>query len=108
MNREPAALGVPVYGIFRGPIVAVDRYLSENLIGWRWWKGARDFRSQDKTLRRERPTERSLGSNLIPIRLSERNRQVGSQEVRSIYYITLRERQVLRETGSTTTLVASR
>lgn len=29
MNREAAALGVPVYSIFRGPMGAVDRYLSE-------------------------------------------------------------------------------
>jgi predicted glycosyltransferase len=29
MNREAAALGVPVYSIFRGQIGAVDRYLSE-------------------------------------------------------------------------------
>jgi len=29
MNREAAALGVPVYSIFRGPIGAVDRHLSE-------------------------------------------------------------------------------
>jgi uncharacterized protein len=29
MNREAAALGVPVYSIFRGHIGAVDRYLSE-------------------------------------------------------------------------------
>jgi predicted glycosyltransferase len=27
MNREAAALGVPVYSIFRGTIGAVDRYL---------------------------------------------------------------------------------
>ena len=27
MNREAAALGVPVYSIFRGKIGAVDRYL---------------------------------------------------------------------------------
>jgi predicted glycosyltransferase len=30
MNREAAALGVPVYSIFRGGIGAVDRYLAEN------------------------------------------------------------------------------
>lgn len=30
MNREAAALNVPVYSIFRGTIGAVDRYLSEN------------------------------------------------------------------------------
>ena len=29
MNREAAAMGVPVYSIFRGKIGAVDRYLSE-------------------------------------------------------------------------------
>lgn len=29
MNREAAALGVPVYSIFRGKIGAVDRYLQE-------------------------------------------------------------------------------
>ncbi len=29
MNREAAALGVPVYSIFRGQIGAVDRYLAE-------------------------------------------------------------------------------
>jgi hypothetical protein len=29
MNREAAALGVPVYSIFRGRVGAVDRYLSE-------------------------------------------------------------------------------
>jgi uncharacterized protein len=30
MNREAAAMGVPVYSIFRGPIGAVDRYLSDS------------------------------------------------------------------------------
>src|SRR5581483_3614081 len=30
MNRETAALGVPVYSIFRGKIGAVDRYLASN------------------------------------------------------------------------------
>jgi len=30
MNREAAAMGVPVYSIFRGKIGAVDQYLSEN------------------------------------------------------------------------------
>jgi hypothetical protein len=29
MNREAAALGVPVYSIFRGKIGAVDRYLTK-------------------------------------------------------------------------------
>jgi|SRR5579875_99257 len=30
MNREAAALGVPVYSVFRGHIGAVDRYLAQN------------------------------------------------------------------------------
>jgi hypothetical protein len=30
MNREAAALGVPVYSIFRGKIGAVDHYLAAN------------------------------------------------------------------------------
>jgi len=30
MNREAAALGVPVYSIFRGQVGAVDQYLSDN------------------------------------------------------------------------------
>jgi hypothetical protein len=30
MNREAAALGIPVYSIFRGAIGAVDRYLSDS------------------------------------------------------------------------------
>jgi len=30
MNREAAALGVPVYSVFRGPIGAVDRYLANS------------------------------------------------------------------------------
>jgi predicted glycosyltransferase len=30
MNREAAALGIPVYSIFRGKVGAVDRYLSES------------------------------------------------------------------------------
>jgi predicted glycosyltransferase len=29
MNREAAAMGVPVYSIFRGKIGAVDRYLAD-------------------------------------------------------------------------------
>ena len=30
MNREAAALGVPVYSIFRGKIGAVDRHLAQS------------------------------------------------------------------------------
>ena len=54
MNREAAALGVPVYSIFRGTTGAVDRYLSESgrmvLLADR-----RDIRSKVEVKRRVRP-----------------------------------------------------
>lgn len=54
MNREAAALGVPVYSIFRGKLGAVDKYLSENgrlvLI-----ESAREVRSKIKLARWNRP-----------------------------------------------------
>jgi predicted glycosyltransferase len=53
MNREAAALGVPVYSIFRGQIGAVDRYLSKTgrlvLI-----EGCEDFGTKILLGRRER------------------------------------------------------
>ncbi len=54
MNREAAALGVPVYSIFRGKIGAVDRYLSKTgrlvLI-----EGREDLHDKILLVRRERP-----------------------------------------------------
>lgn len=57
MNREAAALGVPVYSIFRGPIGAVDRYLSDHkrLI---MVESVDEIRTKIKLCRRERPAER--------------------------------------------------
>src|SRR6266436_9414826 len=56
MNREAAALGVPVYSIFRGKIGAVDRYLSKTgrlvLI-----EGYEDLRTKILLMRRERPAK---------------------------------------------------
>src|SRR6266481_2555345 len=56
MNREAAALGVPVYSIFRGKIGAVDRYLSKTgrlvLI-----EGCEDLRTKILLMRRERPAK---------------------------------------------------
>jgi predicted glycosyltransferase len=54
MNREAAALGVPVYSIFRGTIGAVDRYLSEagRLV---LLERAEDFNSKIRLCRWERP-----------------------------------------------------
>jgi hypothetical protein len=56
MNREAAALGVPVYSIFRGKIGAVDRYLAETgrliLI-----ENTREVHSKIKLVRWDRPAQ---------------------------------------------------
>ena len=56
MNREAAALGVPVYSIFRGKLGAVDQYLAEQgrltLIGTR-----DDVRSKIRVAKRPRSVE---------------------------------------------------
>jgi predicted glycosyltransferase len=56
MNREAAALGVPVYSIFRGKIGAVDRYLAENgrLI---MIENVSDIHSKIKLVRWNRPAK---------------------------------------------------
>ena len=60
MNREAAALGVPVYSIFRGKIGAVDRYLADNgrltLIDT-----VEDVKSKIRPIRRNRGKETRLG-----------------------------------------------
>jgi predicted glycosyltransferase len=63
MNREAAALGVPVYSIFRGPIGSVDRYLSEHnrLV---MVETVEEVRNKIKLCRREHPAERNRGSNV--------------------------------------------
>ncbi len=55
MNREAAALGVPVYSIFRGKIGAVDRYLAKEgrLV---LLESAEDVRSKIRLQRRASPT----------------------------------------------------
>ncbi len=56
MNREAAALGVPVYSIFRGTIGAVDHYLADNgrltLL-----ESPDDVRSKLNLTRRSRPAD---------------------------------------------------
>jgi predicted glycosyltransferase len=56
MNREAAALGVPVYSVFRGKIGAVDKYLSKmrrlTLI-----EGCEDLQTKILLARRERPAK---------------------------------------------------
>jgi enterobacterial common antigen flippase len=58
MNREAAALGVPVYSIFRGSIGAVDRYLAEQgrmvLL-----TSTADVRSMVRLAKRSRQAERA-------------------------------------------------
>ena len=58
MNREAAAMGVPVYSIFRGAIGAVDHYLVEQgrltLI-----EGVADVKTKIKAVRRQKFEERA-------------------------------------------------
>ncbi len=62
MNREAAAMGVPVYSIFRGKIGAVDHYLAEQgrLV---LLETVEDVRTKIKAVRRERPRQLLNGSN---------------------------------------------
>jgi uncharacterized protein len=56
MNREAAALGVPVYSIFRGKIGAVDRYLADSgrltMV-----ESTDDVRTKIKLVRWDRPSQ---------------------------------------------------
>ena len=60
MNREAAALGVPVYSVFRGKIGAVDKYLAENdrLI---LLESVKDVRSKVVLAQRNRPSRPDCG-----------------------------------------------
>ena len=68
MNREAAALGVPVYSIFRGPIGAVDKHLAETG-RLKLLTSADDVRTKIVLERRERtpwsPNERSAALDCI-------------------------------------------
>jgi hypothetical protein len=56
MNREAAALEVPVYSIFRGKIGAVDRYLADSgrLV---LLESVEDVKTKVQLKRREKPSE---------------------------------------------------
>jgi uncharacterized protein len=56
MNREAAALGVPVYSVFRGKIGAVDQYLNKTgrLV---LLESFEDLRAKILIARRERPAK---------------------------------------------------
>ena len=59
MNREAAALGVPVYSIFRGTIGAVDRYLANSgrLV---LLQSVDDVRTKLVVKRRDRPIDKEI------------------------------------------------
>jgi predicted glycosyltransferase len=63
MNREAAALGVPVYSVFRGRIGAVDKYLSETgrlvLLG-----NVEDVRSRIQLSRRAKKRQPNVGDSM--------------------------------------------
>lgn len=63
MNREAAAMGVPVYSIFRGKIGAVDRYLAQEgrLV---MVETVEEVRTKIKAVRRAISTQRSAGRNV--------------------------------------------
>ena len=60
MNREAAALGVPVYSVFRGKIGAVDRYLSAKgrLV---LLESVQDVQAKISVVRRKRPAKPESG-----------------------------------------------
>ncbi|MCG6536210.1 MAG: DUF354 domain-containing protein [Syntrophales bacterium LBB04] len=71
MNREAAALGVPVYSIFRGPIGAVDQYLAD-AGGLTLIETPRDVRARIQVAKRRRETDipgkrRALGQIMTAI-----------------------------------------
>jgi hypothetical protein len=63
MNREAAALGIPVYSIFRGTLGSVDKYLAERgrltMI-----ETQEDVESKIRLVKRRKGTEESFGDSL--------------------------------------------
>jgi hypothetical protein len=63
MNREAAALGVPVYSVFRGSIGAVDYYLSQQgrLV---LLENVQDVQTKIRVVRRDRPARPQGGDGI--------------------------------------------
>jgi predicted glycosyltransferase len=63
MNREAAALGIPVYSIFRGTLGAVDKYLAERgrLI---MIETQEDVESKIRLVKRHKGTEKNIGDSV--------------------------------------------
>jgi len=72
MNREAAAMGVPVYSIFRGKIGAVDRYLADQgrLV---LLESVDDVRTKIKAVRREQSERQLNGVNSPALETIVRN-----------------------------------
>jgi hypothetical protein len=72
MNREAAAMGVPVYSIFRGRIGAVDRYLADHgrlfLL-----ESIEDVTTKIKLLRREKSYQSVNGTANVVLETIIRN-----------------------------------
>jgi len=64
MNREAAALGVPVYSIFRGKIGAVDRYLADTG-RLTMLESIDDVRTKIRLVRWDRPAEPKDGNSPV-------------------------------------------
>lgn len=77
MNREAAALGVPVYSIFRGQIGAVDRYLAQQgrlvIVG-----GVDEVRSKIKLQPRKRDVDRQSNPSTTLKRIVEEIEKLAS------------------------------
>ena len=56
MNREAAALGVPVYSIFRGKVGEIDKYLADNK-RLTFIERIQDVRTKIALVKRHRPEE---------------------------------------------------
>jgi hypothetical protein len=71
MNREAAALGVPVYSVFRGKIGAVDRYLSAQgrLV---LLESVEDVKAKIAVVRRQRPANPECGDRRALTSIVER------------------------------------
>jgi len=96
MNREAAALGVPVYSIFRGKIGAVDRYLADmgRLV---LLESTEDVRTKIALNRRRRPPEPDSSNNRALATIVETLAQILRTECPTLQQATWRQLLMLRK-----------
>ena len=126
MNREAAALGVPVYSIFRGKIGAVDAYLADQgrLV---LLETVEDVRTKIKTVRRDPHKQRLNGENspaldtivqniisivesktAVPVhQLAIESLLILTAERRRVTFLTISKRELSREMTNTLAVLAS-